>query len=196
MTPKQEERLRTKIVRIRKELAADKKQWGGFYDDSRGIRYLAPELFIKLKDYAGGLRYLQWFNRTFPDDIGYPIFLFEWTIILFKTGKIKDAEKKALKTYFSNTYLFDKFFEKELIKTDKREVSNWAAQSLTNDFHYRHSNPELSEFATWLDALIKSEKFQSITREYLDIEKLLLTEPSGENRSRLVGREHQLLEEI
>jgi len=43
MTPKQEERIRNKIARIRKELAADKKRWGGFYDDSRGLRYLPPE---------------------------------------------------------------------------------------------------------------------------------------------------------
>lgn len=29
MTPKQEVRIRNKIVRIRKELAANKKRWGG-----------------------------------------------------------------------------------------------------------------------------------------------------------------------
>ncbi len=63
MTPKQEERIRIKIARIRKELAADKKRWGGFYDDSRGLRYLPPEQFIKLKDYKGGLRYLRWFDH-------------------------------------------------------------------------------------------------------------------------------------
>ncbi|MFW5793677.1 MAG: hypothetical protein ACOCWC_05285 [Bacteroidota bacterium] len=67
MTPKQDEKIRNKIARIRKELAADKKRWGGFYDDSRGLRYLPPELFIKLKDYKGGLRYLRWFNRAAQD---------------------------------------------------------------------------------------------------------------------------------
>jgi hypothetical protein len=74
MAPKQEERIKNKIDRIRKELAADKKRWGGFYDDSCGLRYLPPEQFIKLKDNKGGLRFLSWFNRTFPHDNGYPIF--------------------------------------------------------------------------------------------------------------------------
>ncbi len=33
MTPRQEERIRNKIAKIRKELAADKKQWGGYHHD-------------------------------------------------------------------------------------------------------------------------------------------------------------------
>jgi hypothetical protein len=77
MAPKQEERIKNKIDRIRKELAADKKRWGGFYDDSRGLRNLPPEQFFKLKDYKGGLRFLRWFNRTLSDDNGCSIFLFE-----------------------------------------------------------------------------------------------------------------------
>jgi hypothetical protein len=57
MTPKQEDRIRTKIKRIKAELAADKKRWEGYYDDSRGLRYLLPALYLKLEDYSGGLRY-------------------------------------------------------------------------------------------------------------------------------------------
>ncbi len=34
MTEKQKERVRNKIAKIRKELAADKKRWGGYYDDT------------------------------------------------------------------------------------------------------------------------------------------------------------------
>ncbi|MCX6256612.1 MAG: hypothetical protein NTW49_01720 [Bacteroidia bacterium] len=195
MTPKQEERLKAKIAWIRKELAANKKRRGGVYDDSRGLRYIPPALFIKLKEYKGGLRYLQWFDRTFSNDIGYPVFLFEWTFILFKTGRIKDAEKKALKTYFSNTYLFDKFFEKKITKNEKWEGSNWDGVSLINDFHYQHSDIELSDFAIWLDTLINSDKFQRITHELLDIRKKLLVEPVGESRGRLIQRESELRNE-
>jgi hypothetical protein len=82
---------------------------------NRGLRYLPSAQFIKLRDYKGGLRYLRWFNRTFPDDNGYPIFLFEWTLILFKTGNLKEAEKKAFETFFANNFLFDKFLGKELL---------------------------------------------------------------------------------
>jgi len=47
MTEKQQERIRNKIGKIKKALAADKKHWGGFYHDGKGLRYLIPELFIK-----------------------------------------------------------------------------------------------------------------------------------------------------
>ena len=151
MTPKQEERIRNKIARIRKELAADKKRCGGFYDDSRGLRYLPPELFVKLRDYKGGLRYLRWFHRTFPDDIGYPIFLFEWTLILFKTGNFKEAENKALQTLSANNYLFDKFLGNELVMIKKREYSNWDTAELAEYLQYSKSDPEFEDFGEWLE---------------------------------------------
>ena len=61
MTPKQEERIRDKISKIKKALAADKRQWGGIYHDGPGLRYLPPELFLKLKDYIFLIRE---FNNT------------------------------------------------------------------------------------------------------------------------------------
>ncbi len=98
MTPKQAERLQKKIADIKRVLAAEKRKFGG-YDDSRGLRYQPTEYYIKLADYAGVLRYLRWFARQFPDDAGFPDFLFECTILLFKTGKTKEAEKKPSKPF-------------------------------------------------------------------------------------------------
>jgi len=195
MTPKQEERIRNKIARIRKELAADKKRWGGFYDDSRGLRYLPPELFIKLRDYKGGLRYLRWFGRTFSDDIGYPIFLFEWTIILFKTGNLKEAERKALETFLGNSYLFDKFLRKELIIVEKHESSNWESADLAEELTYSTGNPELVVFGEWLENFQAGEKFKKFASELLEIDKKLATEPTGKTRSELVQRRHKLIHE-
>lgn len=83
MTPKQIERLRDKISRIKRTLAAEKRKFG-WYDDSRGLRYLPTKYFVEIQDYKGGLGYLRWFSKNFPDDGGFPDFLFEWTIILFK----------------------------------------------------------------------------------------------------------------
>ena len=103
MTPKQAERIQEKITKMKKELAADKRRWGGFYDDSRGLRYLPPALYIKLGDYSGAKRYFNWFAKNFPDDMGYPVFLFEWTLTLFKTQKMAEAEQKAQETYRANT---------------------------------------------------------------------------------------------
>ncbi|MCH8903282.1 MAG: hypothetical protein IIA45_05145 [Bacteroidetes bacterium] len=196
MTLKQIERLRTKIARIRKELAADKKYWGGYYHDGKGLRYLQPEYFIKLKDYKGGLRYLRWFDRTFPDDSGYPIFLFEWTIILFKTGKLQEIDRKATETFFSNTYLFDKFLDRESIQSDKSEGSNGGKSSLIEYFNYSKTEEELKDFAGWLESFLSSEKFCKIANEFIKIEEQLNIEPVGDKRKKLVKRRYELLDEI
>lgn len=157
MTPKQEERLRNKIASIRKELAADKQRWGGAHHDGSGFRYVPPGLFIKLRDYKGGLRYLRWFNRTFPDDSAYPIFLFEWTLILFKTGNVKEAEKKAIETYYANHDIFDIFLGNELPSTDKNE--NWQTAQLVQYFNYSMSDAEYADVAEWLEDFLASEPF-------------------------------------
>jgi len=196
VTPKQVERIRKKIARIRKELAADKKSWGGYHHDGKGLRYLPPELYIKLKDYKGGLRYLRWFDRTFPDDSGYPIFLFEWTIILFKTGKIREVDKKAMETFFSNTYLFDKFLEKELLQFGKWEGSSWEQSSLTEYFNYSKTDTELKDFVSWLESFLTSEKFYKIANEFIEIEEQLQNEPVEQKRHKLVKRRYELLDEI
>src|SRR3989338_1533576 len=105
MTEKQQERIRLKIKKIKSELAADKKRWGGFYDDSRGLRYLPLEYYIKLKDYSGGKRYINWFYKNFPDDGGFPEFLFESTIVLFYSKKHKEAKRKLFETFSLNIYI-------------------------------------------------------------------------------------------
>src|SRR6266542_3206172 len=83
MTPRQTERIKKKVADIKRTLANEKKKLGG-YDDSRGLRYLPTKFFIQLQDFQSGLTYTKWFQNNFLDDIGFPDFLFEWTIILFK----------------------------------------------------------------------------------------------------------------
>ena len=106
MTPKQIERIKTKIKRIKAALAADKKHWGGYFHDGQGLRYFPPQLYIQIDDFTGGLRYFNWFQKNFSDDSCYPDFLFEWTIILFKTGRLKEAEKKNISTFLQRQQLF------------------------------------------------------------------------------------------
>ncbi|NQU54867.1 MAG: hypothetical protein HQ522_20285 [Bacteroidetes bacterium] len=185
MTPKQIERIRTKIKRIRAALVEEKRKFGGFFD-SRGLRYMPPQLFIKIQDFKGGLVYLRWFKKNFPDDIGFPDFLFEWTLILFKNGKLKDAESKAIETYFSNSYLIDKYFGKEIIPIRKYEYSNMLSSEFLEYFNYSSSQTELNEFSEWFFNFLKSERFQKIKEKYLEINKRLLSEEDYETRKYLL----------
>lgn len=194
MTLKQIERVQAKIKQIKAALAADKKRWGGFYHDGQGLRYLPPGLYIKIGDYSGGLRYLNWFHKNFPDDIGFPDFLFGWTIILFKTGNLKKAEKKAFQTFCGNTYLFDKFFGRPIQPIDKSESSNLEHPGFADYLEYNHQQIDLADFAEWLRHLTETKKFVQTCDHYIDIHKRLKTESDLEKRRELI-RQARLLEE-
>jgi hypothetical protein len=77
MTPKQVEKVKSKITNIKRALASERKKFGGYFD-KRGLRYAPPEYYLKLQDYKGALTYFRWFDKNFSDDSGNPIFLFEW----------------------------------------------------------------------------------------------------------------------
>lgn len=196
MTPKQIERLEKKIRKIKSALAADKKRWGGEYDDSRGLRYMPPKYYIKLGDFAGCMRYMNWFNKNFPDDCGFPDFLFEWTIILFKTGKLKEAEKKAFQAFCSNIYIIDKYFGRPIIPIDKYESSNIDRPSYTQYFDYSSQQTELSDFIDWLKQFTEGEKFLKMSNKYIEIYKRLKYEDDSETRSYLIKHADQLILEI
>lgn len=193
MTPKQEERLRKKITKIKAALAADRKRCGGFYDDSRGLRYLPPGIYLQLGDYTGGLRYLNWFKKNFPDDSGFPDFLFEWAVILFKRGRLKEAERMVFKAFTTNTYLFDKFFGKPVTPIDKWEWSNLAGPDFAiNYFDYSHTQENLKDVADWADSLFRNEKFAGICAKYIDIYKILKCEDDPEVRRALMEHAEKL----
>ncbi len=140
MTDKQIQRLVKKIADIKKVLAAEKRKYGG-YDDSRGLRYLPTRYYLQLGDYKGGLAYTRWFAKSFPDDIGFPDFLFEWSVILYKTAladprKLAEAKAKVWQTYCANTYILDKFLDHPLQPLLKYERSNWAQLGFIDSFSY------------------------------------------------------------
>ena len=188
MTDKQIEKAKEKIKKYKKALAADKKFWGGEYHDGQGIRYVIPEQFIKIKDYKGGQRYLNWFDKNFPDDSGFPIFLFECTFILFKCNKLLKAEIKAHQTFFSNTYLFDKFLGNEALQLDKNESSSWEFKSLVEHFPYSKAHAEFIDFATWIEKVLSTRIFLNKANEFIEIETELKNEPICKKRTELVNR--------
>lgn len=195
MTPKQAERIRNKIKRIKLALAEDKRRWGGFYDDSRGLRYLPPELYLQLQDYQGALRYFRWFDKNFPTDCGSSFFHFEWAITLIKTRHHKEAEKKIVDSFMSNTYIINAFLGRELVEYGITENAEWNRQNVLDNFQYSAKMEELTDFTAWLTGFLESKNFQKYTNEFIEIEKMLETEPLGPKRSRLVDRKFSLLDD-
>jgi len=195
VTPKQIERLQKKISDVKRTIAAKKRKYG-CYDDSRGIRYIPTRYFIQLGDYSGGLKYIKWFSKCFPDDSGFPDFLFEWTIILFKNGMLKEAEKKAFKTFCSNTYIIGKYFSRPITPVVKWEGSNLEAPSYVENLIYTSADSELKDFTEWLEKFISSENFINVSNKCVEINIRLKIEDDREMRHYLVVQASQLVDSI
>jgi len=191
VTPKQTERAKKKIADIKRTLATEKRKFG-CYDDSRGLRYLPTKYFIQVGDFSGGLTYLKWFDKNFPDDAGFPEFLFEQAIIFFKCDKTKEAEQKTFQTFCSNPYWFDKFFDRPITLLDIWHSSNTTRPEYTEALEYSSNGPNLVEFTAWLDKLISTEEFINRSNKYVDIYKRLKTETDKEMRHYLVRQAFQL----
>ena len=127
--------------------------------------------------------------------MGFPDFLFEWTLILFKNGKEKEAGQKALETWFSNTYFFDKFFGRPVEPIDKYESSNLSTAAFTDFLSYSAGQPGLEDFTVWLGQLERSEKFLNRINRFLALRKQLKTEDDRIKRMALLAEERQLLED-
>ena len=185
LTLKQTERLRGQIAAVKRRLAAEKRRFGA-YDDSGGWRYLPPKLYLQLGDYAGGLRYVRWFDKNFGDDIGYPDFLFEWIVLLFQNGRLKEAERKAVQTYCGNTYLFDKFFGRPLVPVAKWEGSNLEMPYLAEQLPYASQQPELADFAAWLGQFERTEQFATFAARFVALRQQLQVAEGYETRGGLL----------
>lgn len=195
MTEKQAERIRNKIKKIKAALAADKKYWGGYYHDGSGLRYLPPQHYIKLEDYTGGLRYINWFNKNFPDDGCYPDFLFECSLILFKTGRLKEAEKKAVQTYCENTYMFDKLLSRPIIEIEKWDSSLMESKDYAmNHFTYSGKEEHLADFMLWLEKITTTDKFVTFSSKFISINQALKTEVEPKKRMALLDEERKITE--
>jgi hypothetical protein len=183
MTPKQAARLHQQIAAIRRTLAAEKKKFGG-YDDSRGLRYLPTRYYAQLADFAGGLPYLRWFAQNFLDDVGFPDFLFECTLILFETGKLA----QALATYCADRQLFDHLLARPLTPTEPWEAPPVPAASYAAYFTSLGPPPKVAAFAQWLVAWLGTARFTSRAAQYGRLRNQVQVEPDSATRLALLDQ--------
>ncbi|MEM7660340.1 MAG: hypothetical protein AAF399_29815 [Bacteroidota bacterium] len=192
MTERQAERLRDKIKQIKRALAAEKRKFGG-YDDSRGMRYIPPQYYLKLQDFAGAKRYFNWFHKNFPDDVGFPQFLFEWAITLFYCKQKKQAGHMLLRVFGANPFLVDQFLGNELRPPYQTYQTDWQLQFAQKSFPYHKKQPQWSEFAAWLEDYVHTDAYLQLINELIAIEQQLKEERVGPERSRLVTRRSEIL---
>lgn len=186
MPSEQITRFQTKIIKLRKVLAAERARFGG-YDDSAGRRYTILNLYVSIADYKGATAYLRWFFKNFPDDSGSPFFWVEACMTYFYNNKLEQARSMAFKAFVANPYVWEVFFmgiatEVEGIKPS----SNWEGLELALQLPYRANQEQHVDFRSWLEDCLAEPIMQELIQTYFDLKLKLFTTPIGPLRTLLV----------
>lgn len=188
MTPKQIERVQNKIKKIRKEIYNEKRLWGG-YHDGRGLRYIPFELYLKIQDYKGGLTYLRWFNKNFPDDIAMSEIMTMSSVIYFKNDKIKDAEKKILQAYFADSFVVDIFMDRNV---NENNDSNYDLNAIKDFFDTIKKQNDMTDFQSWVTDFEKTNTYRNCITDFNDLKLKRDTETNQKIRDELFDKIFEL----
>jgi tetratricopeptide (TPR) repeat protein len=174
--------------RIRSYERALKKEYDlhGAYDDGAGKRYLLGSLYLLLNDIEGALKHYIWFEKSFGDDIGDPLDLLTWTLVLYRAGDLEAAIRKLRQAMLSNLYLIPHVLQIEQPELDISHLSNLETREYLGYIPDELMQLWDGEALDWLRASYHQAEIQAVRERYIAIKRQLKHEPVGETRSRLV----------
>lgn len=189
--PKEPKRIAERIKRYERGLRKEHEKFG-FISDGSGKRYLLGPLYMLLGDTAGAVRSFEWFERTFPDDMGEPFQYLCWTLALYRSDDIGGATRKLLRAILSNLYLVPHLLGMPQDRLDVWHGSNWAERS-----YLQYAPPEIfglwdHQALGWAKETYQSPRFRQVRARYIEIHEQLRHEPVGPRRSELVREAFRL----
>jgi hypothetical protein len=183
--PDNPKKIKERINRYERELRRE-HQTHGFISDGYGKRYLLGPLYLALDDLSGALASFQWFEQTFPDDMGDPLHYLCWTLALYRSGDTAGAALKLRQTMFSNLYLIP-----HLLGLPQETLDIYHGSNLDEKDYLQYVPPEI--WALWDEPALQwagetygSPEFQRVRVRYITIHKQLKHESPGPRRSELV----------
>lgn len=183
--------LKAQISRYEKMLRQEKKTLG-MLDDSAGNRYLLGPMYLASDDLQGALKSYKWFEKSCPDDEGEPFQYLCWTLVLYRTGNIKLASEKLVKTMLMNLYLFPHLF-----KIEVAHIDIWYGSSEGAEGYIGYAPKGVFELwqeseIAWAKEIYYQPDVTKIRDRYIEIFHQLKNEPVGPKRSELVNEALQL----
>ena len=190
--PKNEKALEKRISSYRNALLKEKKQFG-YVNDGAGKRYLLFSLYFVLNNMEQAQYYLQWYENEFSDDVGEPIQLLCWALILKRLGKDAEARKKLAETMLSNLYIIPKVLGKEIAEYD---IWHFSSDGDIDYFDYmpREVIAAFTEAEIqWISQEYESLDFRRIRKRFIEIFHKLQSLKNVDERKKLLEESHTLL---
>jgi tetratricopeptide (TPR) repeat protein len=181
-------------ARIKSYESALKKEYKthGFYDDGYGKRYLIGLLYVLLGDYEGAIKHFEWFEKTFPDDIGDPYQYLCWILVLYKVGDQVKAREKVFQTMFMNLYLIPC-----VLGIDQPNLPIWHGSNLAEKLYALECPKELIKLwdidaRNYLNKVWFHPETEKIRIQYISLLKDLNKEDDRDKRGNILNKIREL----
>ncbi len=147
---------------------------------------------MMLGDLPGAVRSFEWFEQTFPNDIGEPFHSLCWTLALYRSGNTPSATRKLLQTMLLNLYLIP-----HLLGLEQKELDIWHWSNFAEKDYVQYTPPEIlglwdEQAREWAKETFQSRAFSQIRARYIEIYQELKHEPRGPRRTQLVDEAFRL----
>jgi hypothetical protein len=184
--PEEPKKIRARIRRYERTMRKEQEQYGHI-SDGYGKRYLLGPLYLLMDDVPGAIAHYEWFERTFPDDMGDPFDFLCWSLALYRTGDLPGASHRLMQTMVSNVYLIP-----HLLGLKQKGLDLWHGSNLEEKDYLQYMPTEILALwdgpaLLWAHETYHSPGFCQVRDRYTEILGLLKTEPHGPRRSRLLN---------
>ena len=189
--PKEPKKIRARIRRYERELRKERDRFG-YIDDGYGKRYLLGPLYLLMGDVEGAVESCEWFEQTFPDDIGEPVHFLCWTLALYRSGDTDQAAQRLRQTMLSNLYLVP-----HLLGREQAELEIWHSTNYEQKDFLEDVPPEIwalwdEPALQWAGETYDSPRLRQVRARYLEIREQLKSEQRTLQRSILVDEMFKL----
>ena len=193
--PQNKKALEKRISSYRNALLKEQKQFG-YVNDGAGKRYLLFSLYLVLNNLEQVQYYLSWYENEFSDDVGEPIQLMCWAVVLKRLGKNAEARRKLAETMLSNLYIIPKVLGKEIAAYDF-----WHSSSNADIDYFEYMPREVISALTeaeiqWISLEYESKDFLRIRERFIEIYRQLQGLKDMDERKRLLEESHTLLDSL
>jgi hypothetical protein len=189
--PEEPKKIRARITRYERELRRERDKFG-YISDGYGKRYLLGPLYLLMGDVEGAVKSFDWFEQTFPDDVGEPVHFLCWTLALYHSGDTSQAAQRLRQTMLSNLYLIP-----HLLGREQDELDIWHGTNYEQKGFLEYVPPEIwalwdAPALLWAEKIYDSPEFCRIRTRYIEIHEQLKSAPRGPRRSALVDEAFSL----
>jgi len=194
LTTAKKNQILRKIEKYKKALRKEKAMFKAYHDGG-GFRYTIAELYFELGDYKQTNRYLNWFDKNFPNDVKYAYFDLGKAVTKFELGKEMESKVSTIELNRHNTYLIDLLIGNELADQNKyewmeSESLHWAKGQLADLL-----NLVTVEYISWLKTFVKEEVYISWYTRLVSIKKLLKGMDVSKERNDLLEAERKCMQD-